>query len=548
MKKSSDDVVLTLGHFFDFFIAEKQLDSLKELTSLPAMKACTKGFLHLIPSSAMEKGKMPSMPVVLVEMDNQDYVEYGISRDTPQNTLNKEAFLQKYFPTEFAFSWVNLPKEEQPALPIFIVGAKVEDIAYRICEFKGKDEASQFVELTARGLKNLAAHLLERIPQTLPLLAQFSEFQIVHGVRVLVYRIPPRGFLGPQKTLSRDKKPFAYVIWWSHENLVFYVAPPAQVIPQEDGEHFLSGSIEKDKEYKKGLASLDIYIKYSNRLLKEPAPIERAIQGFDSWNWNLKETTPVQALERRVISILPTVVGGNEASSFLMAQINVQRKGLIGALRSSTPPKSVYAKSWNTPRDWLNQLTPANSRLAEAKDRLQILIDAFNNGPPVANVSVHYGPNIAVSVLFFPKDFEGPINSTELARIDEWKMFFVNTLRNKYCVVQKVPFMLLDTGLLDTRLGKIVGLIRMNVAEDRSKNEYIWIWEDECGIFFLSVVGEDDHSIGEEFLRLLTMEKQKAIPAAFEGGKETIRALISKMDYFFARHPKNSDLEETVGV
>ena len=519
------------------------MDSLKELTSPPAMKAYTKGFLHLIPSSAKEKGKMPSMPVALVEMDNHDFVEYGLSRDAPQNTLNKEEFPQKYFPIEFAFSWVHLPKEEQPALPIFIVGAKVEDTAYRICEFKDEDEASQFIETTAKGLKNLATSVLKDNPQLLPFLAQISEFQVVHGIRVLLHRMP-------QKALSPEKTPFAYCIWWSHENLVFYAAPPLQVIPSKERERVLSGSIEKDQEYEKGLALLDVYLKYSNRLLKKPEPIEITIQGFDYWSWNLPNTTPLYALGRRVTSIFPTSIAGKEVTAFRIVEITPERKGFFGALRSGPPPKAVYAKYWNETRKgkgWLEHLLPINSRLAEAKDRLQILLDAFNSGPPTAYINAHYGPNIAASMLFFRKDFEGSLQSDEIYRMDEWKTIFKNTLFNKYGIAQKLPFTSLEerpyhiSSRREHANAKVIwGVFKMNVYTEGSRTEYTWIWPDEFGLCFLDVVSAVGQTIGDEFLRSLDGEKEKAIRAISEKeGKETrkeaIKALLNKLEYFLAR-------------
>jgi hypothetical protein len=54
----------------------------------------------------------------------------------------------------------------------------------------------------------------------------------------------------------------------------------------------------------------------------------------------------------------------------------------------------------------------------------------------------------------------------------------------------------------------------------------------------LSVVGEDDQSVGEEFLRLISAEKKRIMPAAL-GDKKTISELLNKIDYFLARIPEN---------
>jgi hypothetical protein len=260
--------------------------------------------------------------------------------------------------------------------------------------------------------------------------------------------------------------------------------------------------------------------------------MDTTIYGFDSWNWSLSNTTPFQALVRRVFSILPISIGGNNATSFYAAQINVKRTGFIGAFRSSTPPKAAYAKSWNDPKNWLNQLTPENSRLSLAEDRLQILFDAFNKGPPIAYVSIQYGPNIAVSVLFFKKDFEGPLNSKGSQFMDEWRMVFCNTLRNQYCISMKIPFMHLENDLFDSEAENFIGVVRMKVADDELRKEDVWTRNDECGVFFLSAVGNDDRSIIKEFLGLLENEKKKAIPAGYEGGKEAIKDLLTKINYF----------------
>ena len=538
MKKSSTDDVLTIGHFFDFFLASKQSDHMKELTSAQAMKAYRKGFLHLIPSSSTEQSEMPNMPLVLAETDNSHFLEYAIARNKPPNTLSKEQFRVKYFPMEVAFSWSHLPEGERPPLPMFVAGAKYEDTAFRICEFKDEGEAQQYIETTAKGLKNLAVSILKDNPQLLASLAQISEFQLVHGIRVLLCRLP-------QRAPSVDKLRFAHCIWWSHENLVLYAAPPVQIIPSNERERFLSGNIATDDAYKKELFLLDVYLKHSKRLLKRTAPLELTVQGFDQWNWNLPNTTPLQALGRRVTSVFPMSVAGKETTEFHIVEFTPERKGFLGSFRSGAPPKSLYAKYWKEAgegKGWLRHLTPANSRLSEVKEKLQILVEAFNGGPPTAYVNIHYGPSIAATMLFFRTDFEKPLQTDELYRLDEWKVIFKNTLFNVYGFARKLPFISLEkrsyhipSKRLEADNMLIWGIFKMNVYTDELRTEDIWIWPEEFGMCFLDAVSPINQIIGTEFLRLLDIEKENILSAISEENKDARKALLAKLDYFLAR-------------
>ena len=262
---------------------------------------------------------------------------------------------------------------------------------------------------------------------------------------------------------------------------------------------------------------------------------KRTIQDFDAWNWGLKGTTTEFALGRRTIAILPSEIGGNGVSGYRNLKINVERKGVLGALfGSSTPPKSVYAQRWENPKDWIGAFVPTGSKLPQSKQILQILTEAFTNGPPISCTNVHYGPNIVASAIFYPKDFEGPLDSAGTTINDEWKTVFFNTLRNKYTVLMKTPFMQLDHSLLNSEVYNMVGVVKIAVAQNENKKEYMWIWKDDCGIFLLSVVNDDNESIGREFLQQLDVEKEKAISTAFEKGKEGKEALLKKIDYFLA--------------
>jgi len=553
MKKPSDGVVVTIGNFFDFLLNSRQSESMKAMIWPQAMEAYRKGYLHLIPSSSTEQGKIQQLPLVFAEpKDSGDFLECTISRNQPQKPLSKEEFLRKYFPTEQAFSWVFVSEEDRPALPVFVIGANIENTVYRICEFKDKHEALQFVETTAIGLKNCAAKLFNDIPWALPFLADLSEFQTVDDTHVLLFRLPGRGALSHSST--PEQLSFSYIMWWSQENIVFYVAPPVVRFPANERQRVLSGSIEKDLEYQKGHALLNVYRKYLSildRLREKPALTETTIQSFDHWIWNQKGTTPPLALGRRTISIFPTSLAGNELNEFHMIQINVERKGFIGAFRSSTPPKSAYAKMWkNTKKGegWLRHLVAINSKLPETNDRLKILLDAFENGPPIVYVSAHYGSNIAASMLFFNKDLQGPKGMLEEAcRDDEWKSFFFNTLlqaaRERYYILTGIePFVTVIENVPDTPLGRTYGTFEMIVSSGEAEAESIWVWPDECGFCFLGAVGAGSQSVRNEFLQQLTVEEEKAVRVISEKSeekrKEAIEALGNKIDYFLAKIPK----------
>lgn len=528
--KKSNEKTLTVGHFFDFFFGSKQSKVFRDSLSPQALKGYRKGFFHLIPHSEKERGVMPKIGIILVEKENSSsYLECDITKNKNPKALTEEEFTKKYFPIEQSLSWIFLSAEELPTLPTFVVGTKVEDTAYRICEFQNNGQASQFVEATATGFKNLAARSLERDSTLLRVLSQTSEFQNVNGIRVLLFRMPQKGG-------SPEKAALAHCVWWCHENTVFYTAPPVQTYPKKEMERVLSGRIEKDPEYAKTLALLRIYLEHSSYLTKTTQTKKIKIEEFDQMIWRLPGT-PRDALARRVASLFPRSITDTEATSFRFGVITPKPRGFRKFLGSGSAPKEIYAKYWTEMRKEetnIKELLASNSRLFAAKDRLQILLEAFSNGPPVGYGTVRYGPNIAASMLFFKNDFKGPLKPEEFFRKDEWKMVFANTLRIKYGDIKKEPYMSVKTYPYTTAT-KIFGVVGMIVHSEPSMIEYIWVWRDDLGIIFLNAIDKKNQTVGEDFLRLINLEKEKALLAVPKQNMEERKTLVEKIEFHLKR-------------
>lgn len=543
------NIVITVGHLLDVTIS-KQPKATEDTFSPQATKAYEKGLLHIMPLSMDEKANSPA-PLAFAEADpSGGYLESSMLKDSPQTLVSKDDFIRKWFPIEDFLSWCHLEPEDRPSIPKFCVLSSFQHTTYRVCELDNKEEASEFIETTAKGIKNALGRIASEDPLRTASLAQLSEFQVVKGVRVLVFKQPDLAI-----------NLFGYNMWWHHDNLIFAVASgeKAPNLNRERIQLILPRNIEEVSEYQRGLFLLNVCLSNLNRLRMKPKEI--TVQTFDQWIWAFKETTPRIALERKSTFVLPRFVSGVEATFFNFLEIRAKPKHAgLKFLMPSSPPKEVYAATWE--EGFLHgdkRILADNSRLFDAKDRLGILTDAFVSGPPVAFATVRYGSDIAASMLFFKKDFDGPLQSNEVFRKDESKTSFVNTLRNKYCVVNEVSFAAIEHDDTDDPTRNIFGTFKMNIHVEGSKIEYAWIWPDEFGVYFLDVIqdvgslscnkcgktfavipenGRCDtcgsiigHTVGREISNLLRIEQERAKKAG-AGKKEEVRILLGKSNFF----------------